>query len=166
MPLLTIYLFKHNAECIHDWCVSVFWVHVYWSVNNSFCDVWSAVSTSDQSQLACVGCCTLWMSQCGIFNSCSVLPPTDCVLIEENFSMKCKKHKVSRNYRALKCPFLVKMDMLKLQGVCVVCCLKLCDLCYQLNINCGDPSSEQDLQSPSREPTGWQVTTLAETSWG
>ncbi|KAI3365394.1 hypothetical protein L3Q82_010484 [Scortum barcoo] len=30
------------------------------------------------------------------------LESADCVLIEENFSMKCKKHKVSRNNRTLK----------------------------------------------------------------
>lgn len=105
-----MYLLKHNAECLS--------VHVYWSVNSSFCEVWSAVSTSAKPQLARVGVCTLWMSQCGTFN-CSVLPLTDCVLIEENFSMKCKKHKVSLNDHTSKMSFfLEKMDMLKLQGFC------------------------------------------------
>lgn len=35
------------------------------------------------------------MSRRDVLTSCSVLVLADCVLIEDNFTMKCKKHKVS-----------------------------------------------------------------------
>lgn len=110
-PSSTVIVFQFIGKLEHscEWMYALAaecWKHPHSaSVSGNSSSV-KCPSAAITSELPRVGAQTFWVNQCEVLIACSVLVLADGVLIEENFSMKCKKHKV-RTLREFDLPAFV-----------------------------------------------------------